>query len=177
MSTSTLPREARPGARTRTIEVATGVGTGPNELAAFDAALRATGIANFNLLRLSSVIPAGTDVRAVPGRVSPIRGDWGDRLYVVMADARTVVPRQQVWAGIGWVQEETGKGLFVEHEGHAEEEVRNDLLDSLGALAAGRAESFGEPHYVLRGATCDGTPVCALAVAVYETVSWDVAGR
>jgi arginine decarboxylase len=166
---------------TRHIEIACGTGTGPNTLAAFDAALRATGIANFNLLRLSSVIPPATEIRPVTGTVSPIPGEWGDRLYVVMAESRVTEPGQEAWAGIGWVQdEETGKGLFVEHEGYDEDSVRTDILDSLGSLVRGRPDtSFGEPHFVLHGATCDGTPTCALAVAVYETASWsiDLTGR
>jgi arginine decarboxylase len=162
--------------RTRTIEIACGTGTGPNTLAAFDGALRATGIANFNLLRLSSVIPPSTEVRTFEGPVPPIRGEWGDRLYVVMAEMRVTEPGDEAWAGIGWVQEqETGKGLFVEHEGHAESEVRGDILDSLDALVAGRpGETFGPPRFVLHGATCDGTPTCALAVAVYESASWSL---
>ena len=162
-------------ARTRTIEVACGSGTGPNGLAAFDGALRATGVANFNLLRLSSVIPPGTHVQPVDGPVSHIHGEWGDRLYVVMAEARVTEPGGEAWAGIGWVQDpESGKGLFVEHEGHDEGTVRQDILDSLESLVAGRSGTFGPPHYVLRGATCTDQPVCALAVAVYETAPWTI---
>jgi arginine decarboxylase len=174
----TAPRRER--VRTRSIEIACGTGTGPNTLAAFDGALRATGIANFNLLRLSSVIPPQTEIRPMHGPVSPINGEWGDRLYVVMAEQRVTQPGAEAWAGIGWVQdEETGKGLFVEHEGHAEEDVRGDILDSLGALVDGRPDTFGEPQFVLHGAVSDGTPTCALAVAVYETESWsiDLTGR
>ncbi len=162
--------------RTRTIEIACGTGTGPNTLAAFDGALVSTGIANFNLLRLSSVIPPMTEVRPVEGRVSPIKGEWGDRLYVVMAEQRVTEPGAEAWAGIGWVQEEeSGKGLFVEHEGFSQDEVRTDILDSLESLVASRpGTTFGSPRFVLHGAVCDGTPTCALAVAVYETASWSI---
>lgn len=162
--------------RTRTIEVACGTGTGPNPLAAFDGALIATGIANFNLLRLSSVIPPATDVKPVSGAVSPVKGEWGDRLYVVMAESGVTELGAEAWAGIGWVQDpESGKGLFVEHEGHAEAAVRRDILDSLESLVAGRPETtFGPPQLVLHGAVCEGTPTCALAVAVYETATWTI---
>jgi arginine decarboxylase len=175
-TTIELPDVARTRTRTRTIEIACGTGTGPNTLAAFDGALRSTGIANFNLLRLSSVIPPSTEIKAMAGPVSPIKGEWGDRLYVVMAESRVTEPGQQAWAGIGWVQDaESGKGLFVEHEGYGEGEVRRDILDSLDALVAGRpGNSFGPPQYVLHGAVCDGTPTCALAVAVYESASWSI---
>lgn len=169
-----VPAPAR--ARTRTIEISCGTGTGPTTLAAFDGALRATGIANYNLLRLSSVIPPGTAIAPVDGPVSPPGGEWGDRLYCVMAEMRVDAPGAEAWAGIGWVQnEETGKGLFVEHEGYREDDVRSDIESSLGALVAGRpGESFGPPRYVLHGAVSDGTPTCALAVAVYETATWTI---
>jgi len=170
-----MPDVSRPKARTRTIEIACGTGTGPTTLAAFDGALRSAGIANFNLIRLSSVIPPGTSVAPMPGPVSPIKGEWGDRLYCVYAEMRVDEPGAEAWAGIGWVQqEETGKGLFVEHEGHSEDEVKGDILASLGALVEGRPDSFGPPQFVLHGAVSDGTPTCALAVAVYETATWTI---
>ena len=42
--------------------VAATVGQASTELAAFDAALIAAGVANFNLIRLSSVIPPACEV-------------------------------------------------------------------------------------------------------------------
>jgi arginine decarboxylase len=175
MSTAIEVSVPAPRVRTRTIEIACGTGTGPTTLAAFDGALRATGIANFNLIRLSSVIPPGTAIAPQQGPVSPINGEWGDRLYVVMAEMRVDTPGAEAWAGIGWVQDEvTGKGLFVEHEGYSEAEVGSDIHASLGALVAGRPGTFGPPHHVLHGAVSDGTPTCALAVAVYETASWSI---
>ena len=39
------------------IYVSSGIGYGQTKLAAFDAALNEAGIANFNLIKLSSVIP------------------------------------------------------------------------------------------------------------------------
>lgn len=170
-----MPDVARPKVRTRSIEISCGTGTGPTELAAFDGALRATGIANFNLIRLSSVIPPATEIVPVTGPVSPIEGEWGDRLYCVYAEQRVTEPGAEAWAGIGWVQdEESGKGLFVEHEGLSEHQVRSDIENSLGALVAGRPDTFGPPRMVVHGAVCDGTPTCAMAVAVYETATWTI---
>ena len=37
------------------IHVASGLGTGPTKLSAFDAALNAAGVANYNIIKLSSV--------------------------------------------------------------------------------------------------------------------------
>lgn len=155
------------------IEVAAGAGSGPTELAAFDAALLAAGVANFNLLVLSSVIPPGSIVAPSDEPVHP-RGRWGDRLYVVMAEERVTVRNTEAWAGLGWVQErETGRCLFVEHHGASRGEVERDIRDSLATLCSNRGEDFGPHQMKLMGATCEGDAVCALVVATYGTSSWE----
>jgi len=160
------------------IHLATGIGSGPTTLAAFDSALNITGIANYNILRLSSVIPPQTNItihpqgEAVPSAVMP--GGWGDRLYVVMAEIRVATPGTQAWAGIGWVQDpETNKGLFVEHEGNSEAQVRQDITDSLNALMETRGVDFGEISMCVVGGTCEDNPICAMAVAVYQASDWN----
>jgi arginine decarboxylase len=155
------------------INIATGTGVGPTELAAFDHALVSAGVANFNLIYLSSVLPPGSEVEILDKPAKPI-GGWGDRLYVVMAQMRTSQRNQQVWAGIGWMQDpKTKKGLLVEHEGHTEEEIRADIKNSLTALAQNRNMEFGPMHMVVVGKTCVSLPVCALAVAVFESSEWN----
>lgn len=162
--------------RLRTIEVVRSSGTGPTTLAAFDGALIDAGIANFNLIRLSSVIPPDTEVVPVNGRSSRATGEWGDRLYVVMAEIRADRPGREAWAGIGWVQdEETGKGLFVEHEGYSEHQIREEIEQSLTTLVAGRPQHrFGAINSVVHGVRCETEPACAMVTAVYESESWSV---
>jgi arginine decarboxylase len=153
------------------IEIVAACATGPTELAAFDAALLATGLANFNLVYLSSVIPPGSVLTRQP-RTSPA-GTWGDRLYIVAAQERTSRVGDEVWAGIGWVQDQdSGAGLFVEHHGHHEGEVRGDIERSLKALMQGRGVDFGDIHMEVTGAVCSGDPVCALVAAAYESRPW-----
>jgi arginine decarboxylase len=160
--------------RIRTIEIASALGFGPTKLAAFDNALIATGIANHNLLRLSSVIPPATDIVVREGPVATHMGEWGDRLYVVMAEQRSDQPGDEVWAGIGWVQEEvSGRGLFVEHEGDDEAQLRSDLESTMQALVRGRPNhAFGPINTAVQGGVCRAEPVCSLVVAVYEAESW-----
>lgn len=154
------------------INLSAGTGVGPTELAAFDHALVNAGVANFNLIYLSSVLPPGSEV-LVNKTPTPPKGEWGDRLYVVIAQKRTSRRNQEVWAGIGWMQdEETGKGLLVEHEGHSEMEVREDIQNSLKALAENRNMKFGPINMHITGKKCVSLPVCALAVAVFESSSW-----
>lgn len=153
------------------LKISKGIGHGPTELAAFDQALVNAGVANFNLILLSSVLPQGSQV-VERGDTDTPPGNWGDRLYVVMAHKRTSRRDEEVWAGIGWIQDETGKGLLVEHEGHTEEQVRADITHSLRALQANRNQQFGEMQMIVTGVRCEDDPVCALAVAVFESEPW-----
>jgi arginine decarboxylase len=158
------------------IYLSSGTGTGPTELSAFDAALNDAGVANYNLIRLSSVIPPKTIVNVSEKSIpkGALSGEWGDRLYVVMAEKRVNSPNAEAWAGIGWVQDKSsGKGLFVEHEGESEKVVRNDIKQSLEQLMTTRNIDFGEINMRVVGLTCDHLPVCALVVAVYQASSWD----
>lgn len=155
------------------IEVAAGIGSGPTKLSAFDAALHNAGIANYNLIMLSSVIPPGSKIKVNKGAIEGKPGGWGDRLYVVKADLRVDTPNVEAWAGIGWVQDKkTGRGLFVEHEGASEKTVRRDIKQSLETLMARRRVNFGPIHMKVAGVTCTTEPVCALAVAVYQAAGW-----
>jgi len=159
------------------IHLATGIGSGPTRLAAFDSALNDAGVANFNLIKLSSVIPPATEIvlhdTGIPKK--SIHGSWGDKLYVVMAEKRTDTSNEEAWAGIGWVQDKkTGKGLFVEHEGSSEKAVRNDIKQSLEALMATRNVNFGSIHMKVKGTACKHLPVCALVAAVYQASDWKI---
>ncbi len=158
------------------IYVVPGIGTGPTKLSAFDAALNSAGVANFNLIRLSSVIPPNTTIiphdKPLPDGIVP--GGWGDRLYVVMAEQRADTPNIEAWAGIGWVQDQaTGKGLFVEHEGQSEQAVRRDITHSLEALMATRNVNFGKIEMQVTGRVCTHHPVCALVIAIYQASDWE----
>lgn len=153
------------------IRISTGTGMGPTKLSAFDAALNAAGIANYNLIQLSSVIPANSEI--VPSDKPIESGKWGDRLYLVKAEMRVDTPNMEAWAGIGWVQDsKTGKGLFVEHEGANEQAVRRDIQASLAALMATRKVDFGEVQMKVVGITCTHEPVCALVAATYQVSGW-----
>jgi arginine decarboxylase len=154
------------------IVITAGIGEGPTELSAFDAALITAGVANFNLIVISSVIPPQACVHNSPTAVVP-PGQWGDRLYVVMAEHRTSSRHTQAWVGLGWARDEiSGRGLFVEHHGTSEVEVERDILDSLKTLADNRNLGLGEPRMRTIGATCTERALCALVVASYASMPW-----
>ena len=115
-----------------------GVGEASTPLAAFDRALLDAGIGNYNLIALSSVIPAGARIVRVPG-VEADATSWGDRLYVVLAEYRQVLTGGLACAGLGWLQEPTtGQGLFVEHYGDNQGEVDCQIVNSLTSMRASR---------------------------------------
>lgn len=156
------------------IKISAGIGVGPTQLSAFDSALNHAGVANYNLIRLSSVIPPKSKIEVSGDTLTNLPGEWGDRLYVVMAEQRASKPNEEAWAGIGWVQEkESGKGLFVEHEGSSEKAVRSDITQSLQALMATRNVDFGEIQMEVIGTSCKHLPVCAMVVAVYQASDWE----
>jgi arginine decarboxylase len=157
------------------IQVSAGIGIGPTEMSAFDQALVHAGIANYNLIYLSSVLPPNSRVHVEENPKRP-DGSWGDRLYLVMSQKRISQRNQEVWAGIGWIQDpKTGQGLLVEHEGHSETEVRADIANSLTAMARNRHMEFGPQYMHVVGTRCIDLPTCALVVAVFESSSWRLA--
>ena len=155
------------------IYIAPGKGIGTTELGAFDATLNDSGIANFNLIRLSSVIPPSTEVVEVD-RIPEIDGEWGDRLYVVQAHYETSIVGGDASAGVGWVIDDTGKGLFVEHEGDSEEYVRTSITKTLTDLMNTRETDFGKIYMMVETVTCEDAlkPVAAMVTAVYTAESW-----
>jgi arginine decarboxylase len=154
------------------IHLSTGVGEGPTSLAAFDTALVAAGVANYNLLCLSSVIPP--DARIVRSRWPTPADDYGRRLYVVLSQMRQSRPGRCAHAGIGWIQgEATGRGLFVELHDSDRGRLENALHVTLDAMRAGRATmAYGPVHTEIASVKCIARPVCALVVAVYISEPW-----
>ncbi len=163
--------------RTMDIVISRGRGSGGTTLSAFDAALAEAGIANLNLLCLSSVIPPGARVRC-GSQAEALAAfpdvDWGDRLYCVLAESRAAEPGQEAWAGIGWWQDSDGRGVFVEHHGHEEAVVTAEVECTLRECVARRGRCFenGRWHTAINGARCEDRPVCALVVATYATQGW-----
>jgi arginine decarboxylase len=160
-----------------TIRVSTGVGTGRTTLSAFDAALAAAGVNDFNLIRLSSVVPPGSRILEVDGH-EQLKGDHGDALYCVYAEAHASLPGHEAWAGVAWSRrvDGSGAGLFVEHEGPSHEQVATDLTHSLEDLSITRGGLYEPEGRRITGITCETLPVCALVVATYRRAGWEGAG-
>jgi len=115
-----------------TIRVVWGTAEGPTALASYDAALAEAGVHNYNLVTLSSVIPAGPAIEVVG--TAPDLGPPGEALEVVQS-AATAAPGERAAAGVGWAHSAEGPGIFYEVDGTDPDAVRQEIREG---LAAGR---------------------------------------
>jgi arginine decarboxylase len=163
------------------ITVTAGSGTGSTTLSAFDAALKAAGIHNYNIIKLSSVIPPGSEVVIKKWKNSPT--EHGKKLYTVMAEIRTDVMKRSIAAGIGWYQIKDGRGIFAEHTDmierlnakEAEENVAKKIEATIRDLCANRGYPFNKRRFkkVISSAEVKDKPTCTLVAAAYESQAFD----
>jgi hypothetical protein len=64
------------------------------------------------------------------------------------------------------------KGLFVEHHGNSEEEVKKLIIDSLTDMVKYRKDKYSKIEYKICGIKCKNKPATALACAVYQIEPW-----
>ncbi len=153
------------------IVITSGTGSAPTPISAFDHALIGAGIADYNLLLLSSVIPPGSVIERRAFVAPP--GQYGHRLFVVMARQDARIHGESAWAGLGWVQAPaTGKGLLVEVRGTSRRVVERGIERSLAAMVANRGEAYGPIQSEIVGIECHADPVCALVAAVFAAQGW-----
>ncbi len=149
------------------VRVVWGTGSGPTAIASYDAALAAANIHNYNLVTVSSVIPAGTTVNACG--TAPELGPAGEQLTVVEGCA-TLEPGEAdpAVAGLGWAQTATGLGIFYETGGTRPERVREQIAQG---LAAGRElrdwEFDDDARQIVTAATTPDEYTTAVVLAVY----------
>ena len=167
------------------IRVVWGSGTGPTETAAYDAALAAAGVHDYNLITVSSVVPADPAVETVG--TAPSLGPVGEALTVVQARSG-VAPageeggdeggrespgndpdgRAPAGAAVGWARSAGGPGVFYEADGRDPERVRETVTDGLQRGAALREWEPVDSELVVQTAT--PTPdrhTCVVVCAVY----------
>ncbi|MBM3256458.1 MAG: pyruvoyl-dependent arginine decarboxylase [Candidatus Moranbacteria bacterium] len=155
------------------IAVTWGVGTGSTRLSSFDKALWDAGIANLNLICLSSVIPPGSIIEVKKAKLNNAGKNYGRKVYVVLASASTKILGEHAFAGIGWrMTKKDKKGLFVEHHGNSGGEVRKKINSTLTDMVRYREEKYGKVKYKITGIECKGDPVTALVCAVYKIEEW-----
>jgi len=163
------------------ITVTAGSGTGSTTLSAFDSALKAAGIHNYNIIKLSSVIPPESTVVVGKWKNSP--AEHGKKLYTVLAEIRTDEMGRSVAAGIGWYQIKDGRGVFAEHHDmiervnakEAEANVAKKLEATIKDLCKNRGYPFNKRNLktVVSSAEVKDKPTCTLVAAAYESQAFD----
>ncbi|MCS7081791.1 MAG: arginine decarboxylase, pyruvoyl-dependent [Bacteroidetes bacterium] len=111
-----------------------GVGVHKERLSSFEMALRKAGIAQFNLVRVSSIFPPGCKI------VSPQEGlkelKPGQIVHVVMSEAATNEPNRLIAAAIGLAlpADKTHFGYLSEHHSYGETaKVAGEYAEDLAA--------------------------------------------
>lgn len=149
------------------IRIVRGTATGPTAMAAYDAALAAAGVHNYNLVSVSSVIPANAAVEVVG--TAPDLGPAGERLTVVEGRA-TVAPGRSdpAVACLGWDRAPEGPGIFYEASGTDPEAVPERVDRGLDAGRELREWDFGETGRLSAVADPDAERYAtAVVLAVY----------
>ena len=150
------------------IRVAWGGGRGPTATASFDAALADANLANYNLVTVSSVVPADATVETVG--TAPALGPVGDALYCVLARAtRPPGASAPACAGLGWARDGAGRGLFYEESGTDPETVRGEIRAGLDhGMGLREWPPAADPEVVVESAPAsDDAHTTAVVVAVY----------
>ncbi len=151
------------------VRIVWGTGTGPTAMASYDAALAAAGVENYNLVAVSSMLPAGATVD--PVGTAPDLGPIGDRLTVVEGRATTAGPGQ-VSAALGWVKTpDDGPGLFYEAAGETDcEEVERRVREGLAAGLELREWTATETELISETSQAEpDSYTTAVVLAVYGT--------
>ncbi len=155
----------------RKIYILNGVGEGKTKISAFDKALTQAGVADYNLIYLSSVIPENSIVELK--KIKPGESEYGKRCYVVMARSDQNIPKKEAWAGLSWTQDKNGKGLFAEHHSHNKKGLLKLIKDTLPEMKTRRNYKYGKINSSTTGITCKKKAVCAVSIAFYKSEDWD----
>jgi arginine decarboxylase len=111
-----------------------GVGKHKEKLASFEAALRDAGIAPFNLVRVSSILPPGAKMLPRTRGIQYLSA--GEIIFAVMAESNTNEPHRLIAASIGVAvpRDKNQYGYLSEYHSYGETELRaGDKAEDLAA--------------------------------------------
>lgn len=137
-----------------------GVGTGPHPLNAFDAALVDSGVGDFNLIKVSSILPPA----AIRGETIPLIA--GSRLPIAYGAETTTKRGRRVSAaiGIGVPEDGSTNGVIMEFHGFVPENEARDIITEMTQEAMRvRNKKYKEIIVGVAEIVCKDRPVCAFA--------------
>ena len=115
----------------RKFRISSGAGAASHELVAFDSALIAAGISNYNLLRVSSILPIGCC------QEDAVDKKEGSALLVAYGSTGTNVSGETVASavGIGIPQDDTQVGVIMEYAGVCTAGIAAEQVEAMVAAA------------------------------------------
>ncbi len=136
-----------------------GVGRANARLASFEVALRDAGVANYNLVRVTSIFPPRCQI--VPRQEGIKLLDPGQILYIVLADNASNEPHRLIAASIGLAvpKDRNTHGYLSEHHSYGEtderagefaEELAAEMLATSLGLEFDRNSSWKEKEQVYK---------------------------
>jgi arginine decarboxylase len=135
---------------------------------AFDLALAKVGLQNYNLIKISSVIPKDAKVIQVEKYENPNK-KVGDVLHVVISEKFSDVKGQRITCGLGWMLADEG-GVFYEESllDSSIEMVEKKLLEGLEDAKKIREWNWiGKPKMKIEEHAIEKNG-CVIVIAVYD---------
>lgn len=134
-----------------------GVGIHREKLASFEMALRASGIAQFNLVRVSSIFPPNCKIVSKKSGLSNLKA--GQVVHVVLAEAATNEPRRLMAASIGvavprdpeqfgYLSEFHGFGVTDNKAGEYAEDLAAEMFATVQGLEFDPNKSWDEKREI-----------------------------
>jgi len=116
-----------------------GAGEGDTPLTAFDAALLEAGVGNFNLVRVSSVLPAGVS------QAERLDLPVGSVVFIAYGSHRSSSAGERIAAAIGVARSPGGPGMIMEYAGPGTaRDAESQVQRMLGEAFARRSWAVGE---------------------------------
>ena len=117
--------------------IGAGVGCGKTCLTSFDEALMRAGVGNYNLLRVSSILPAGCI------EVKRVSLTEGNPLYIAYASITSNIPNDYIAAAIsvGIPDDDTKVGVIMEFSAHCRKKDAITAAEAMVLEAMGKRKS------------------------------------
>lgn len=151
------------------IYITFGIGEGTTKLSAFDSALFDAGIANFNLIYLSSIIPPKSNI--IERKLNWNNQHIGKKLYVVASQTIVDEIGKTGFVGLGWINNKNSGGFFAEFSSNTHIKTISYIQSTLKSMNTYRSLK-NSPNIKIINVTCRKKPVCAIIAAVYEIENW-----
>ncbi len=141
-----------------------GAGEGRSELTAFDAALYDAGVGNYNLVKMSSIMPPGAKPSQLHDDLPP-----GSLLPVAYGAITSAVPGETISAAVAAGITGTTYGVIMEHKGRAPREVIEREVTAMVREALTRRGLPIQEIIVASAEHAVGTVGCAFAgIAIWR---------